>query len=93
MNIKVVRVVFVGVIIGSVVRPAFVYTLFPVTRPHHIYSTTLVIIIVIDNLKQVIIFIYIGFLSQKIPEVSENVSWCPSNRKLRQTYCSDVYYR
>ena len=35
--------------------PAFVNTLFPVTRPHHIYSTALVIIILIDNLKYVII--------------------------------------
>ena len=35
-------------------RPAFVNTLFPVTRPHHIYSTALVIIIVIDNLKYII---------------------------------------
>ena len=55
-------------------RPAFVNTLFPVTRPHHIYSTALVIIIVIDNLKYVIIFIYIGLLPWKIPKVSENVS-------------------
>ena len=40
-----------------IVKPAFVDTLFPVTRPHHIYSTAMVIIIVIDNLKYVIIFI------------------------------------
>ena len=33
---------------NSPFRPAFVNTLFPVTRPHYIYSTTLVIIIVIN---------------------------------------------
>ena len=37
------------------VRLAFVNTLFPVTCPHHIYSTTLVNNIAIDNLKY---FIY-----------------------------------
>ena len=58
----------------QLVRPAFVNTLFPVTRPHHIYSTALVIIIVIDNLKYVIIFVYVCFLPWKVPEVSENVS-------------------
>ena len=40
-------------------RPAFVNTLFSVTCPHHIYSTALVIIIIIDNLKYVIIFVYV----------------------------------
>ena len=65
------------------IRPAFVNILYPVTRLHHSYSTALVIIIVIDNLKYVIVFIYIGLLSWKIPEVSENVSWCPSKSKLR----------
>ena len=40
-----------------IVIPAFVSDLFPVTCLHHIYSTTLVIIIVIDNLKYVIIFV------------------------------------
>ena len=55
-------------------RPAFVNTLFPVTRPHHIYSTALVIIILIDNLKYVIIFVYVWFLPWKISEVFENAS-------------------
>ena len=44
------------------IRPAFVNTLFPVTRPHHIYSTALVITILIDNLKYVIILVYVWFL-------------------------------
>ena len=52
-------------------RPAFVNTLFPVTCPHHIYSTALVIIILIDNLKYIIIFISVWFLPWKIPNVSE----------------------
>ena len=43
-----------------------------------IYSTALVIIIVIDNLKYIIIFIYIGLLPWKISDVFENVSRCPS---------------
>ena len=43
-------------------RPAFVNTLFPVTRPHHIYPTALVIIISNDNLKYIIIFVYVWFL-------------------------------
>ena len=64
--------------------------LFPVTHPHHIYSTVLVIIIVIDNLKYAIIFVYAWFLPWKISEVSKNVSQWPNKRKLRQT-CSDVY--
>ena len=34
-------------------RPAFINTLFLITRPHHIYSTALVIIILIDNLQYV----------------------------------------
>ena len=45
--------------IGPHIRQAFVNTLSPVTRPHHFYSTTLVIIILIDNLKYVIIFVYV----------------------------------
>ena len=65
------------------IRPAFVNTLFPVTRPHHIYSTALVIIILIDNLKYVIIFVYVWFLPWKIPEVSKNASRCPNKQKLR----------
>ena len=60
------------------IRPAFVNTLFPVTRPHHIYPTALVIIILIDNLKYIIIFVYVWFLPWKIPEVSENASRCLS---------------
>ena len=54
------------------IGPAFVNTLFPVTCLHHIYLTTLVIIILIDNLKYVIIFVYVWFLPWKIPQVSEN---------------------
>ena len=53
---------------GMHVRPAFVNTLFPVTRLHHIYSTALVISIAIDNLKYVIIFIIraiLGFFHGK----------------------------
>ena len=65
------------------IRPAFVNTLFPVTCPHHIYSTALVIIIVIDNLKSVIIFVYVWFLPWKIPEVSENASQFPSKQNFR----------
>ena len=72
-----------AVIIIFYIRPTFVNTLFPVTRPHHIYSTALVIIIVIDNLKYIVIFKYIGFLLWKIPEVSENASRCPSKQNLR----------
>ena len=53
-----------------IIGPAFVNTLFAVTRLHHIYSTVLLINIVIDNLKYVIIFIYIGFLPWKIQEAS-----------------------
>ena len=67
----------------SLFRPAFVNTLFPVTRPHDIYSTALVIIILIDNLKYVIIFVYVWFLPRKIPEVSENASRCASKQNLR----------
>ena len=48
-------------------RPAFVNTLFPVTLPHCIYSAALVIIILIDNLKYIIIFVYVWFLPWKIP--------------------------
>ena len=67
------------ILIAVAFRPAFVNILFPVARLHHVYSTTLVIIIVIDNLKYVIISLYtVCFLSWKIPEVSENVSQCPS---------------
>ena len=51
------------------IRPAFVNTLFPVTSPHHIYSTALVIIILLDNLKYIIIFVYVWFLPWKILEV------------------------
>ena len=40
-------------------------TLLPVTRLHHIYSTALVIIGVIDNLKYVIIFKHIDFFHGK----------------------------
>ena len=47
-------------------RPTFVNALFPVTCPHHIYSTVLVIIIVLE--------IYL-VSSWKIPEVSENVPY------------------
>ena len=71
------------------IRPAFVNTLFPVTRPRHIYSTALIIIILIDNLKYVIIFVYVLFLPWKIPK---NASRCPSKQNLRQIYCSDIYY-
>ena len=56
---------------------AFVNTLFPVTRPHHIYPTTLVIITVIDNLKNIIIFICFFFRGkfQKLPKcISVKVS-------------------
>ena len=67
----------------ATIRPAFVNTLFPVTRPHHIYSTALVIIILIDNLKYVIIFVYVWFLPWKIGEVSENASRCPSKQNFR----------
>ena len=52
-------------------RPAFVNTLLPVTRLHQIYSTTLVIIIVIDNLKYIIIFVYVHFLPWKVLGVYE----------------------
>ena len=68
------------------IRPAFVNTLFLVTRPHHSYSNTLVIIILIDNLKYVIIFnlyMRVWFLPWKIPEVSENASRCPSKQNLK----------
>ena len=65
------------------IRSALVNTLFPITRPHHVYSIALVIIIVIDNLNYIIIFIYIWFLPWKIPDISENVSRCPSKQKLR----------
>ena len=39
------------------IRPAFVNILFPVTRLYHTYSTALVIIIVIDDLKYVTTFV------------------------------------
>ena len=65
------------------IGPAFVNTLFPVTRLHHIYPTTLVIIILIDNLKYVIVFVYVWFLPWKIPKVSENTSPCPIKQNLR----------
>ena len=81
-------------VVSSKVRPAFFNTLFPVTRPHHIYSTALVIIIVFDNLKYAIIFIYVWFLPWKIPEVFENGSRCPSKqnqgRLIVQTFTTDV---
>ena len=44
------------------VRLAFVNTLFPVTCPHHIYSTTLVNNIAIDNL----LFYILGFFHRKL---------------------------
>ena len=75
------------------VRPALVNTLFPVTCPHQIYSTALVIIIVIDNLKYVVIFVYVCFLPWKVLEVYENVSQCASERKFGQTHCSMDYDR
>ena len=62
------------------IGPAFVNTLFSVTRLHHIYLTALVILI--DNLKYVIIFVYVWFLPWKIPEVSKNTSRCPSKQTL-----------
>ena len=68
---------------ANIVRPTFVNTLFPVTRPHHVYPTALIIVISIDNLKYVIIFVYVWFLPWKIPEVSENASRCPSKQNLR----------
>ena len=77
-------------------RPAFVNTLFPVTRLHHIYSTTLVIIIVIDNLKYVIIFInYIfGFFHgkfQKSPKMYLGVQVSESlGRLIVQMFTIDV---
>ena len=52
--------------IALLIRPAFGNTLFPVTHPHHIYSTALVIIILIDNLKYVV---SVWFLPWKILEV------------------------
>ena len=71
------------------IRPAFVNTLFPVTRPHHIYSTALVIIILVDNLKYVIIFVYMfGFFCgkfQKFPKKHLGV-------QVSKTYCSHIYY-
>ena len=54
--------------------PAFVNISFAVTHPHHIYSTALLIITVIDNLKYIIIFIYIGLLPWKIQEASKSRS-------------------
>ena len=69
--------------LNVIVRPAFVNTLLPVTRLYHIYSTALVIIILIDNLKYVIIFVYVWFLPWKIPAVSENASRCPSKQNFR----------
>ena len=69
-------------VFGNPTRPAFVNTLFPVTRPHHIYPTALVIIILIDNLKYIIIFVYVWFLPWTIPEVSENASRYPSKQTL-----------
>ena len=74
-------------LVAMYIRPAFVNTLFPVTHPHHIYSTALVIIIEIDNLKYVI---YIGFLPWKIPEVSKMYLGVQVSKS---SYCSDVYYR
>ena len=76
-------------------RPAFFNTLFPVTRPHHIYSTALVIITVIDNLKYVIIFIYIlGFFHgkfQKSPKMDLGVQVSESlGRLIVQTFTTDV---
>ena len=48
--------------VDAIIRPAFVNNLFPVTRLHHIYSAALVFIILIDNLKYVVIFVYVWFL-------------------------------
>ena len=51
----------------------------------------MVIIILIDNLKYVIIFIYVWFLPWKIPEVSENAFWSLSKgRLIAQTFTTDV---
>ena len=60
-----------------IIGPAFVNTLFAVTYPHHIYSSALLIITVNDNLKYIIIFIYICFLPWKIHEASKNRPQCP----------------
>ena len=52
------------------------------TRIIIIYSTALVIIILIDNLKCVIIFVFVWFLPWKISEVSKNACQCTSKRTL-----------
>ena len=57
-----------------IIGPALVNTLFAVTRQHHTYSTALLVIIVIHNLKYIISFMYIGLLPWKIQEASKNRS-------------------
>ena len=78
-----------------IIRPAFVITLFPVTHLYHIYSTALVIIIVIDDLKRNYLCSYMfGFFHEKFQKFRKMFLGVQVSKSLGtlvvQTFTTDV---